>query len=248
MFREEDRARFSGSRDCIWLTGRGASLAAGLDWDESPEIMAIRPRADRIKAICQSLGKAQKENPNVFALQDRFVQLLVERTQQPWLHYFTTLNWDTLLQHGVDHAMRFGRPACILESQVFHLNGAIDSPPDNWSSKIILREDEVKERQVLPEMSSALEYLIWANVVVIVGVSLSFEVDQALLNTLATIEDQVPLGEADILVVNRSADMVAMEIQRRLPRARVQAVSSGFREWISGGMVELGNLGVLSDI
>lgn len=77
---------------------------------------------------------------------------------------------------------------------------------------------------------------------VVIGMSFECATDRGLLSILHAVEDDVPLGSAWWLVINRdqqSAESSAGRIATTLPRARVTYVAVPFEEWISNGMPEL---------
>lgn len=247
MHSAEYKATWSGNYDCVWLFGRGASLAAGLDWDETVEIESMVDRGLRTEAIRSGLRGAQDAVPNnrVF---EAFMERICSGTIAPWTHCFATLNWDTLLQSAVDGALRGRGHQRIWDSQVRHLNGSIDSPDDQWSAHIILRKDTIGSRKLSPELNTGLSELAIAKIVVIVGVSLAYGVDQALFNTLSACADEMPIGDTYFLIIDLSPSAVAEKLRGLFRTAIVQPITIGFGDWVGKGMPELVERGVLRPV
>jgi hypothetical protein len=74
------------------------------------------------------------------------------------------------------------------------------------------------------------------------------EMDRSFLFAINRVEDDLPIGRSDWLIIDRSQeslDTVAQHILNALPHAGVSILKSDFGEWGGGSMVELQTLGVI---
>ncbi len=118
----------------------------------------------------------------------------------------------------------------------------------NRRSPFLLESDAASRRLWSVEANKAFTYLCWQRFVIIAGVSFACPTDRGLLNALATVEEDLPIGAAHWIVVNFS-DVELRQIEdllrRRFPRATVELVQNDFGNWVSTGCNELRAHGVL---
>ena len=95
----------------------------------------------------------------------------------------------------------------------------------------------------------AYNEMLGAKCVVVVGMSFECETDRFLLAAMHRAEDDVPLGEALVIVLNldqAALDKVSKRIKASLPRAKIWPVRQSFEAWVDEGMPELRAAGFLN--
>jgi hypothetical protein len=239
-----------------WLFGRGLSLSCGLDWDDLRHCPQLS-RDEKIQCIKEEL-KAAMDAPEVNRAPIRdLLQFLSERTQglevpranncRPrWRHRFLTTNWDFLLQQEInkfapDSVPDWLRPTTL----VYHLNGTVEDCENR--SAIVLREDT--ERTPSPELNEAFGHIAWGSIFVIVGMSFECKPDKGLFNLLNEVQDMLPVGESNWIIVNPcSADLDNARdlVKRKLPQANVTAVPHTLTCWREAQFPQLKEKGVFS--
>jgi hypothetical protein len=174
---------------------------------------------------------------------------LAERTGRGKHHCFFTTNWDELLEREIDAKLGFGgyTPAWLPDTHVFHLNGTLEAQNDR-RSPILTERDTANARTVSLEFNMAIADVIWSQRFVVVGMSFTCPTDRAFLGFLRSIRDKVPAGCSRWVVVNpdeATAREVAGRILGALPKSRVRLALATFEDWLSSGMLELVDAGVL---
>jgi len=177
----------------------------------------------------------------------RLLDVLDGRTATGWRHRFVTTNWDHLLQREVDRAWPTDRPPWLESTHVFHLNGSVEDLPDNSRrSCFLLESDPIGTRVAKLESNQTFADMTWSDSFVVVGMSFECATDNSLLTALGNVP--LPIEGSRWLVVNpneSALDTVCANIRSKLPGASVVPVPSGFAEWLSHGLPELRDLGVL---
>lgn len=139
----------------IWLLGRGASVACGLDWIV-PQTWLVANRTD-LEARVKSALRVEMDRPTINRRPYRLLlRDLARRTVRGWQHRFLTTNWDTLLQWEIT-ALGFGQGSeWMPETHIFHLNGAVEDLPESDGvprrSPFLLETDTAGHRH--PALSS----------------------------------------------------------------------------------------------
>jgi hypothetical protein len=138
----------------------------------------------------------------------------------------------------------------MASSHVFHLNGTVEHLPDNSNrSPFLLEEDPASQRCFTPEANIAYNYMLWDRAFVVVGMSFECETDKFLLNSISRVEDDLPIGEAIWIVINRNKaalEVSSSRIANALPHATVHRVHSDFGTWQENGMKELRDRGAIA--
>lgn len=175
-----------------------------------------------------------------------FLQFLSARTLGRWRHLFMTTNWDFLLQQEIDKFAPHRVPDWLKPTTlVRHINGTVEDS-DNRSA-IVLRED--KKRKPSQELNEAIGHMAWGSIFVIVGISFECEPDKALFNILNSVQDMLPVGESNWIIVNPcSADLDNARdlVKRKLPHASVILVPDTLTGWREAQFPELKQKGVFS--
>lgn len=159
-----------------------------------------------------------------------------------------TTNWDYLLQRDLKfwiNANSSGYAPRFLSTHgtVYHLNGSVEPGDFQNRSPFLLETDSASFRKRTFEANKALNYLLWSNLIIIVGMSFECDVDRGLLGTLRTHEDDTPIGSALFVVVEPNREILETTYKKLaycFPRANGIHVNSYFGEWIERGMPELG--------
>lgn len=235
----------------IWMFGRGASLACSLRW-AVPEGWLGQDRTI-LQAQIKTALLAEMERPEVDTQPYRRLLAELERRTTPgWQHRFLTTNWDTLLQREVDALGLARAPEWLPETHVFHLNGAVEGLPESDGlqrrSPFLLETDSAHERTPSYEFNYALQFIVWRQAFVVVGISFACPTDRALLSLLHRLEDDLPVGFGWWLVINadsQAAEEVARRIKLALPKALVTYVAVPFEQWLNQGMPQLLSAGIL---
>jgi len=174
---------------------------------------------------------------------------LESRTSQSCAHRLVTTNWDYLLQREILNMGFETLPKWLLSSHVSHLNGTIENLDSDYRSPFLLEEDLGSQRWATPEADIAYNEMLGAKCVVVVGMSFECETDRFLLAAMHRAEDDVPLGEALVIVLNldqAALDKVSKRIKASLPRAKIWPVRQSFEAWVDEGMPELRAAGFLN--
>lgn len=221
-------------------------MACNLPWGVPAEWASL-PRESKIERIKSELLAAM-DAPNVDCTVIRdYLSLLENSTSRDWAHLFVTTNWDYLLQREILARGFECLPKWLLNSHVFHLNGTVEMLDSNNRSPFLLEEDKGSQRYVTREADRAYNAMLWARCIVVVGMSFECEADRFLLAALNRAEDDVPLGEAVVIVVNPDPSALARmskQIQVSLPRAQIRPVQQDFKSWVGKDLPELRAAGV----
>ncbi len=234
---------------CVWLIGRGASIACNLCWGV-PESWKLLERDVKIEKIKQAItGEMNQRYINTTPYKS-FLQILSSNTVSPWRHQFITTNWDYLLQREM-HALDLQNlPKWLADSHVDHLNGTVEILEDNSNrSPFLLEEDPLRMRVSSVEANVAFGQMIWERLFVVVGMSFECQMDKFLLSSLNKVEDNLPIGESKWLIVN--PDQIALEqsaerIKQAMPRATVATIKEKFDVWVNNRMPQLTNDGIFT--
>jgi hypothetical protein len=229
----------------VWLLGRGASISCNLTWTV-PEEWLTEDRAILESKIKMAL-LTEIASPSINARPyRRLLGELARRSSPGWQHRFLTTNWDTLLQREIEALGLTRAPEWMPETHVFHLNGAVEDLPKSDSirrrSPFLLETDTMTGRTPSLEFNYALQFIVWRQAFVVVGMSFACPTDRAFLAILRSVEDDLPVGFAWWLVINRDLDSardVATLIQGALPKALVTYVAVSFEDWVNDGMPQL---------
>jgi hypothetical protein len=174
---------------------------------------------------------------------------LAERTCPEKYHCFFTTNWDELLEREIDAKLGLGENPrrWLPDTHVFHLNGTLEAQNDR-RSPILTERDAANARTPSLEFNMAIAEAIWCQRFIVVGLSFACPTDRAFLGFLRSIKDEVPAGWSRWVVVNpdeATAREVAGRILGALPKSRVRLALATFEDWLSSGMLELVDAGVL---
>ena len=174
---------------------------------------------------------------------------IAQRTRQGWKHLFVTTNWDTLLEQEIERLCPNECPSWLESTFVYHYNGSIESPSNEFRTPFLLETDPPSERQPTVEGNKAFNLMIWERYFVLVGMSFDCPMDRFLLNELGSVGDDLPIGESHWIVLN--PNQLALEAVRNrigtvLPRSQTTVVPSKFDDWLLGGMTDLVGCGALS--
>jgi hypothetical protein len=194
-------------------------------------------RAERIEKIIQAL-RGEMDSPNVHPGPIReFLMSLNEHTAQEWRHLFVTTNWDYLLQRELNKMVHtLALPAWLhlgAGSHVYHLNGTVEAGTQHRSC-FMLQDDKGPERTQTTEANYAFGHMICERTFVVVGMSFECGADKFLLTQLKKVEDCMPIGESNWIIVNphgETLETVCGLIRQALPAAHVESVKSKFADW-----------------
>jgi hypothetical protein len=225
-----------------WFFGRGLSIGCGLTWSV-PIAWRDLQHDEQIDRIKNAL-RVEMDRPSIDCSDIRnLLCFLSERTVPPWRHLFITTNWDFLLQREVLALGHMVQPPWSAETHVYHLNGTVEELPNNQNrSRFILETDPAEERVSTIEADIAFNNIIWNRTFVVIGMSFECEVDKFILKSLARVQDDLPIGESEWIIVNPDAATLATScerIQRALPRSSVHAVAATLRTWLNAKTPEL---------
>lgn len=230
----------------VWLMGRGLSIGCGLSWSVPAQWERL-DRAMRIERIKASLlTEMDKPEIDTSAIRSLLV-LLRDQTARDWRHRFVTTNWDTLLQREIDRLNFDSTPDWLPNTGVAHLNGVVEDA-NEFRSPFLLETDSAEFRTPTAEANKAFNQIIWMRHFVLVGMSFECRVDKGFLRAIAKVEDDLPIGESEWVVVNpndRDLAVSCQRIQEALPNAHVQPVARDFHTWLLDGLPELQEWGVL---
>jgi hypothetical protein len=232
-----------------WFFGRGLSIGCGLTWSV-PQHWYGLTRDQQISRIRKELRREMLEVAVDCADIANLLHILSENTVSPWRHLFVTTNWDYLLQRellALGHAVR---PAWSAETHVYHLNGTVEDLPNNeMRSPFILETDPSEQRISTNEADTVFNKIIWNKTFVVIGMSFECEADRFLLRSLARVQDDLPVGESEWIVLNpdgRALAAATQRIQCALPHSKIRPVECTLRSWLNASVPELQASGVLS--
>ena len=238
------------SRQVIWLFGRGLSIGCGLTWDVPEDWLGLE-RCEKVEKIRNAL-RTEMDAAHVCTSGIRsFLDFLAQRTTGGWRHLFLTTNWDFLLQREIlsfvpDRIL----PTWLSNSHVFHINGTVEDPPGHsFRSPFLLTEDYESQRSGSTEANIAFNKMICESTFVVIGMSFECAIDRFLLRHLNKVEDDLPIGESQWVVVNPDADIlaiVAKRLQTALPCATISPVCRTLDQWREEGFGELTSMGVFA--
>lgn len=240
------------SQGCTWLFGRGASIANGLSWvvpqDWKDNLLAKRlTRETHVGMITEALRHEMTRVPENSTPYRRLLDIMASSTVDEGHHLLLTTNWDYLLQRDVNGWINANRPGYAprflsTHGMVYHLNGTVEPGDFQNRSPFMLETDSPSVRNSTYEANQALTYLLWSNLIVIVGMSFECDMDRGLLATLRVHEDNTPIGSALFVVVEPNRETLEStyaKLAHCFPRAGGIRVNSGLAEWIDSGMPEL---------
>jgi hypothetical protein len=237
------------SRRVDWFFGSGLSIGCGLPWSVPPEWRQL-PRDEQVSRI-KTAVLAEMDGPLVDCSDIRhLLRLLSESTVVPWRHLFLTTNWDYLLQREILALGHSIQPEWSAETHVYHLNGTVGVLRNNENrSPFLLETDPSAQRTSSMEANAAFERITWNRTFVVVGMSFECEADKFLLRSLARVEDDLPIGESEWIIINPDTATLAAvteRIQRALPSSTVREVATTFRARLEAKAPELRAIGVLA--
>jgi hypothetical protein len=229
----------------VWMFGRGASIACNLAWAVPQAWLNENRTVLKAKIKAALLGEMARSEINTRPYKALLAEL-AHRTSPGWQHRFLTTNWDTLLQREIDALPLTRAPEWMPETHVFHLNGAVENLLESDGvcrrSPFLLETDTATDRTSSLEFNQALQFIVWRQAFVVIGMSFSCPTDRAFLAILHSIEDDLPVGFAWWLVINPDSDSaqeVAARIKAALPKALVTYVVMAFEQWVQEGMSQL---------
>lgn len=233
----------------VWLFGRGASIACGLDWIEPKEWQGL-DRDIRIKQIQEALKLEMQKIPLCKSPYHDLLSILSRYTEANWKHLFITTNWDYLFQREILNLKITILPNWLISSHVFHLNGSIEEAHQGNKNRspFLLESDHPKTRKDTLEVNQALNYMIWEKLFIIVGMSFQCQMDKALLYYLHLIEDQLPFGEAKWMILDSEEGILNKTcsiFKKSFPSASIIPIDKKFQDWIENGMPEIVKCGVI---
>lgn len=232
----------SSSQTAAWLFGRGCSVACGLKWTV-PGWYKVFPRQWQITCIKKKiLREMSKITPGTGPYKE-LLDLLATRTCIDWHHRFVTTNWDYLLQKEVNNLQLKIVPKWLPNTHVAHLNGSVE----NWGdpiqrSEILLETDAASKRRWSLEANKAYNEMIWQKVIIVAGISFRCPTDRGFLDALKNVEDDLPVGEAKWIVINRNLDELELMkslLKNKFPLCQVIPVHQDFGSWVSQGCLHL---------
>jgi hypothetical protein len=246
--KELDRVYHPGQ--ILWLFGRGLSIECGLNWDV-PGHWSHLPCNEKVYRIREQL-RAEMDAPGVDIGPIReFLQFLSVRTRGGWWHRFLTTNWDFLLQLEIEKLVPDVVPDWLHHhSEVLHLNGTVEVLDDDSNRSALVLPDEDSAHKPSLELNMALSEMAWVRTFVVVGMSFECGPDRALFNLLNKVQDLLPVGESDWIIVNpcqTTLDTTHDLIKCKLPQANVTLVCDTFARWREARFPRLMGKGVFSE-
>jgi hypothetical protein len=220
----------------VWVFGAGLSIGCGLVWKEPTECKGLT-RIERIEKIMQAL-RDEMDSPNVDPAPIReFLRSLKDHSAPGWRHLFVTTNWDCMLQRELSKMVHgLAVPAWLHSgagSHVYHLNGTAEAGTQHRSC-FMLQDDSGPECIETTEANYAFGHMICERTFVVVGMSFECGADKFLLTQLNKVEDCMPIGESNWIIVNpdgKTLETVCGLIRQTLPAAHVELVKSKFADW-----------------
>lgn len=233
-----------------WLIGRGLSIACGLTWSVPAEWgdLERETKVDQIRnALRAEMDAAHVDSTPI----QNFLDCLAKYTTEGWRHEFMTTNWDYLLQREIQKLGLKIRPTWMAESHVYHLNGTVELRPNHneHGSPFLLEEDSAAVRHWTVEANVAYNRMIWRRVFVVVGMSFECATDRFLLSAIHRVEDGLPIGESQWLILNpdsRALDSARERISLALPSAHVETEDEGLESWLNCGLPQLQKVGAIA--
>lgn len=232
-----------------WLFGRGLSIGCNLTWVVPADWNAL-PRGEQITRIKETLRAEMAHHSIDPSVIKNLLGLLRQHTTSNWSNLFITTNWDYLLQREILALGLSVQPPWLSNSHVFHLNGTIEELQNNeHRSPFLLEQDSTAQRVATTEGNIAFTHMAWNRMFVVVGMSFECEVDKFLLTSLSHIEDDMPIGESEWVVVN--PDLASLEascarLQAALPRSKIRAVPVTLSSWLHSKLPELQQCGAIA--
>src|SRR3569832_282159 len=180
----------------------------------------------------------------------RLLQVLEVGSCPFWCFRFFSSYWDYLLQREIIRLDLSVKPSWLANTRVSLFNGTVEELKDNSDRSPFLLEEDPAEQRCFTEEANITNYeILWDRMFVVVGMSFECATDKFLLNALGRAEDHMPIGESIWLVVNRNSKTLessCSRIARALPRASVKPVCMDLNVWLSDGLTELHEFGVLA--
>lgn len=242
----------SRAQGCTWLFGRGASIANGLLWvvpsEWKDDLASGRVARDaHVQMIIDAIRNEISKLPTEDTPYRRLLDIMATRTLDHGHHRLMTTNWDYLLQRDLSNWVEANQPGWApkflsTHGSVYHFNGSAEPGDFKNRSPFMLETDSADVRRATYEANQAFEYLLWSDLVVIVGMSFECQTDRGLLAALRVHEDNVPIGTALFLIVEphkETLESTYAKLAACFPRAGGLRVHSGFAEWVDSGMPEL---------
>lgn len=152
-------------------------MACNLAW-VVPLGWALLPRDTKIGRIKSELLVAMNAHDVDSTVIRNFLSGLESRTSQGWAHLFLTTNWDYLLQREILARGYEILPKWLLNSHVFHLNGTVETLNSGNRSPFLLEEDKDTQRWNTIEANKAINAMLWASCIVVVGMSFECRTDR----------------------------------------------------------------------
>ena len=244
--------RESAPQGCTWLFGRGASIASGLPWVVpnawKDDLASERVTRDaHVSMIIDAIRDEMSRLPIDDTPYRRLLDVMATRTVDQGHHRLMTTNWDYLLQRDLNNWVQANRPGWAprflsTHGSVYHFNGSAEPGDFQNRSPFMLETDSVGTRRATYEANQAFNYLLWSDLVVIIGMSFECQTDRGLLAALRAHEDNVPIGSALFVLVEPHVETLQAtyaKLTACFPRAGGLRVHSGFSKWIESGMPEL---------
>lgn len=240
----------------IWIIGRGASIACGLDW-VVPNDLKKEDRQAQINFITLELQKEQKaiESSDATPVLE-LISFLAQKTNKEYEHFFLTTNWDTILDNAIDKTIDFtssaewnssgkSKPSWLANSLVFHLNGRINIPENanpHFLSPFLLETDSIINRTFKPEANIAIHHAFWEKFFVVIGVSFECSIDRNFLTTLFSGVHEMHGNNTKWVIVNPDEEVcrgIEKNIKDLFPQAIISIVNQDLQAWIKSGMAEI---------
>ncbi len=239
--------------ECTWLFGRGASIANGLSWvvpeEWKRDLLEERTsREEHQKMIIETIRSKMFGITADCRPYRKLLDSMANRTIKGGHHKLVTTNWDYLLQNEVNNWIAENHPGVAprflsTNSSVLHLNGSAEPNTTDYRSPFLLETDLADYRRRSVEANKAFNMLLWSSLIVIVGMSFECDIDKGLLGALRVCGDEIPLGEAQFVVVDPGIETLQNTIEKIrycFPRSRQVSLNMGFEAWVETTMPEIG--------
>lgn len=222
-----------------WIFGRGISIGCNLTWSV-PSSWGEIPRAEKIDKIKNALVYEMKnKNIDTSSIQV-FLKNLAKMTSSKYCHQLITTNWDCLIEREVEALELKILPKWLSNSYVYHLNGTVEAHENlNFGSPFLLEEDSCNQRTLSVEANRIFNSMIWSRIFFVVGMSFECETDRFLLQSLNSVQDDLPIGESTWFVLNpdpKALEVSSSRIATALPRAKVYTRCIDFGNWVGKEM------------
>jgi hypothetical protein len=235
-------------RTLVWIFGRGASMSCNLTWHVPPE-WSQESRDEQVRRIKETLSQ-EMERPNVTTEPYRILlSELAQGTNRDWNHLFATTNWDTLLEREIEALDLDVQPDWLDDSFVFHYNGSIETPSNEFRTPFLLETDLPSQRNHSVEGNIAFNRMMWQRHFIVIGMSFDCPTDRFLLDEFGSVADHLPIGESRWIILNpnkTALDAVCNRIKSVLPFTQIVPIGKKFDVWLNEGLTELNNWQVLS--